>query len=59
MFQKRYFERKNVFALIRDWEEVRNDNGEPGFGAFYCFTLILPPVIGKVIMTAFVVLGYT
>ena len=33
--------------------------GKPGFGACYCFTLILPPVIGKVIMTALVVLGYT
>ena len=33
--------------------------GTPGFGACYCFTLILPPVIGKVIMTALVVLGYT
>lgn len=33
--------------------------GKPGFGACYCFILILPPVTGKVIMTAPVVLGYT
>ena len=33
--------------------------GKPGFGACYCFILILPPVTGKVIMTALVVLGYT
>lgn len=33
--------------------------GKPGFGACYCFILILPSVTGKVIMTAPVVLGYT
>ena len=59
MSQKRYFERNMALHLSEIGKKSEIIMGKPGFGACYCFILILPPVTGKVIMTAPVVLGYT